>query len=350
MTTRSLLLGAVASLAFVSAASAYERNGWYVGLEGGGSWIDDLEAVRTFDPNPPGGAVTTTTIGGPLETGWVALATVGYGFQASNFRVELEGGYRDNDLDPSAFGSISEWSIMLNVLYDIPLTDRLGLSIGAGAGADHLTFDFVPDAFDDGDWNFAYQGIAGLNYALTSRLDLFANYRYLRVNNPEVSGAIFDVVAGTGSYEFDDAVKHTATIGLRYHFGAPAAEPMVAPPPPPPPPAEPAAPPREFIVFFGHNKSNLTAEAQEVIRQAAAAAKQFGSATITVVGHADRSGTPKYNQGLSQRRATTVKGALVAEGIAGGSISTSAKGESDPLVPTDDGVREPQNRRVHINL
>ncbi|MFM9863227.1 MAG: OmpA family protein, partial [Micropepsaceae bacterium] len=122
------------------------------------------------------------------------------------------------------------------------------------------------------------------------------------------------------------------------------------PPPPPPPPMDPVAPPREFIVFFGHNKSNLTAEAQEVIRQAAAAAKQFGSATLTVIGHADRSGSPKYNQGLSQRRAGTVKGALVAEGIPGGSISTSAKGESDPMVPTADGVREPQNRRVHINL
>ena len=74
------------------------------------------------------------------------------------------------------------------------------------------------------------------------------------------------------------------------------------------------------------------------------------AATLTVIGHADRSGSPKYNQGLSQRRANTVKGALVAEGIPGGSISTSAKGESEPLVPTADGVREPQNRRVHINM
>jgi outer membrane protein OmpA-like peptidoglycan-associated protein len=348
MTTRSLLLGAVASLVFVSAASAYERNGWYIGLEGGGSWVDDLDGVRSFDAAPPGGLVTTTPGTAPFETGWAALGTVGYAFRTNNFRVELEGGYRDNDVDPSAAGSLTEWSAMLNVLYDISLTERLGLSLGAGAGGDHFTLEVPGFAFDEGDWQFAYQGIAGLNYMLTDRLDLFANYRYFRVNEPEVSGP--GVPAGTYTYAFDDAVKHTATIGLRYHFGAPEAAPMVAPPPPPPPPAEPAAPPREFIVFFGHNKSNLTAEAQEVIRQAAAAAKQFGSATITVVGHADRSGTPKYNQGLSQRRANTVKGALVSEGIEGGKITTSAKGESDPLVPTDDGVREPQNRRVHINL
>jgi outer membrane protein OmpA-like peptidoglycan-associated protein len=283
-----------------------------------------------------------------VKTGWGALGTVGYGFRGP-FRVELEGGYRHNEFDnTSPVPELNEWSVMANVLYDISLTDKLALSLGAGAGADHFNFEVPGFAFDEGDWSFAYQGIAGLSYELTDRLDVFANYRYFRVNQPDVSGPSSG--PATRTFEFDDPVKHTATIGLRYHFGAPEAAPMVAPPPPPPPPAEPSAPPREFIVFFGHNKSNLTAEAQEVIRQAAAAAKQFGSATITVVGHADRSGTPKYNQGLSQRRATTVKGALVGEGIEAGKITTSAKGESDPLVQTDDGVREPQNRRVHINL
>ncbi len=351
MSTRSLLLGAVASLVFVSAASAYERNGWYVGLEGGGSWVDDLDGIRSFDVNPPGGGVVPAPVSFPFETGWAALGTIGYGFRTNNFRVELEGGYRDNDSDPSGFGSLTEWSAMLNVLYDISLTDRLGLSLGAGAGGDHFNLEVVGNSFDEGDWQFAYQGIAGLNYMLTDRLDLFANYRYFRVNSPDLTGPGNVLIpVGTINFEFDDAVKHTATIGLRYHFGQPEPAPMVSPPPPPPPPMEPAAPPREFIVFFGHNKSNLTAEAQEVIRQAAAAAKQFGSATLTVIGHADRSGSPKYNQGLSQRRANTVKGALVTEGIPGGSISTSGKGESEPLVPTADGVREPQNRRVHINL
>jgi OmpA-OmpF porin, OOP family len=143
-------------------------------------------------------------------------------------------------------------------------------------------------------------------------------------------------------------VKHSATLGLRYNFGVKAEPPPpVAPPPPPPPP--PAAP-KEFIVFFGHNKSNLTPEAMDVIRQAASAAKEYGSATITVVGHADKSGSPAYNEKLSLRRADGVKGALVGEGIEAGKITTSGRGESDPMVPTEDGVREPQNRRVHINL
>ncbi len=345
MTTRSLLLGAVASLAFVSAANAGPQ-GWYIGLEGGATWIDDVDVVEDGLPDAQSS----------FDTGWTALGTVGYAW--NSWRFELEGGYRDNELDIftvgvtdyTGGGEFNEFSGMLNALYDWDFSERFGLFVGAGAGADYVRYKndsgYHTVPIHDNDTVFAWQAMAGLNYRLSSRTDLVLAYRYFNADSPEFT----DSILGTHTDDYDNVVKHTATIGLRYHFGQPAAEPMVAPPPPPPPPMEPAAPPREFIVFFGHNKSNLTAEAQEVIRQAAAAAKQFGAATLTVIGHADRSGSPKYNQGLSQRRANTVKGALVAEGIPGGSISTSAKGESEPLVPTADGVREPQNRRVHINM
>jgi outer membrane protein OmpA-like peptidoglycan-associated protein len=348
MKMRSLLLGAAASLALGSAANATTINGWYVSLEGGANWIEDWD--HTFFPG-------VTPASASFETGWAVLASVGYGW--NNWRLEFEAGYRDNDGDGGTwnlapFGAstfnydMSEVSLMLNVLYDIPLTERMSLSLGAGAGADFVDVDlnyFGLPASDD-DWVFAYQAIAGLNYAIGRQTDLFVNYRYFRATEPDFN--FVPVIGQTVSG--DDLVKHTATIGLRYHFGAPAAEPAVAPPPPAPPPAPEPAAPREFIVFFGHNKSNLTAEAQNVIREAAAAAKQFGAATITVVGHADRSGSDAHNQKLSLRRANVVKGALVAEGIGEGSISVSGRGESEPMVQTADGVREPQNRRVHISL
>ena len=67
-----------------------------------------------------------------------------------------------------------------------------------------------------------------------------------------------------------------------------------------------------------------------------------------VAGYADRSGGDRYNQGLSERRATAVRGYLVSRGIEDGTISTQGFGETNPRVPTADGVREPQNRRVEI--
>ena len=69
-----------------------------------------------------------------------------------------------------------------------------------------------------------------------------------------------------------------------------------------------------------------------------------------MAGHADRSGSAQYNQRLSQRRADAVAAELVARGVPRNIIMVSAYGESRPLVPTADGVREPQNRRVEIVL
>ena len=79
-------------------------------------------------------------------------------------------------------------------------------------------------------------------------------------------------------------------------------------------------------------------------------ARRVSATKIEVAGHADRSGTPQYNQRLSERRAQAVAAELVRQGVARTDIAITAFGESRPLVPTADGVREPQNRRVEIVL
>jgi len=107
--------------------------------------------------------------------------------------------------------------------------------------------------------------------------------------------------------------------------------------------------PGGFLVFFDWNKSNLTPEAFEIVQTIAVAAKGVPSAPVDVVGHTDTSGSAVYNQGLSERRATTVRRALVDMSVTN-PISTMGKGETQPLVPTGDGVREPQNRRVEVNV
>ncbi len=60
---------------------------------------------------------------------------------------------------------------------------------------------------------------------------------------------------------------------------------------------------------------------------------------LTATGHADRSGPDSYNQRLSQRRAEAVREVLIREGVPAGEIEIFARGESEPLVQTPDGVR-----------
>jgi hypothetical protein len=125
---------------------------------------------------------------------------------------------------------------------------------------------------------------------------------------------------------------------------AACSEPAPPPAPPPPPPAQ--AP--SFMVFFDWDRSNLSSQAENTISQAANSFKTTGAARVTSTGHTDTSGTPNYNMALSLRRANTVKDSLVRNGVPASAITVIGKGETQLLVQTGDGVREPQNRRVEI--
>ena len=91
-------------------------------------------------------------------------------------------------------------------------------------------------------------------------------------------------------------------------------------------------------------------QARGIIGSAAKAAKQATPVRLRLTGHADRSGPHRYNKRLSMRRAVAVRRALQRLGIARNDIAVFAKGETELLVRTADGIREPQNRRVEIIL
>jgi outer membrane protein OmpA-like peptidoglycan-associated protein len=136
---------------------------------------------------------------------------------------------------------------------------------------------------------------------------------------------------------------------LRYDFGGPSEEPVPAAPYTPPP-AQPVAPavPHSYLVFFDFNKSDLTPQAQQIVDQAASNAGSAHVTRLTVTGHTDTVGSDAYNMRLSRRRAESVAARLEKDGIPSSEIEIVAKGKRDLLVPTADGVREPQNRRVQI--
>jgi outer membrane protein OmpA-like peptidoglycan-associated protein len=151
-------------------------------------------------------------------------------------------------------------------------------------------------------------------------------------------------------------------IGFTYKFPAPraaAAATRVAMPPPPPAPTVQAPPAKmvvaapveqRFMLFFDWDKSDLSPQAKSIITQAADNAKKNHAIVIKATGYTDLSGTEPYNMKLSVRRGDAVKAMLVELGIPADEISVVGKGKNDPLVPTADGMREAQNRRVVITL
>ena len=135
---------------------------------------------------------------------------------------------------------------------------------------------------------------------------------------------------------------------LRYRFEPNKEEPAPAAPYTPPPPQAVAPAPRSYLVFFDFNKSDLTPQAVTIVDQAAANAGPAKVTRLTVTGHTDTVGSDAYNMRLSRRRAESVASRLEKDGIPSSEIEIVAKGKRDLLVPTADGVKEPQNRRVQI--
>lgn len=346
-----LLTIAAVGLVTVSYGSAgAATKGPFVGIMGGANFAGD-EDVSGLTINR---SVDT-------DTGWAAVPSIGYRYN-NGLRTELELGYRKNDVDSisgvsNGSGEIKTKSAMLNLLYDVNTNGRISPYIGGGVGIANVKYDNVNPigigGITDKDDVFAYQGMAGLSYAMNDAIELAAEYRYFATRDP-------DLRTSAGVAIESEYKTHAALLGLRWNFGAPkspemprpVAQPVADEPTPPAPavPAEPAALPRNFQVFFDWDRSDLTGEGESIINDAAAYARTNRAVRIAVTGHADRSGTDEYNLALSMRRADAVKARLLAGGIAESDIIINAKGESDPLVPTDDGVREPQNRRVEIVL
>lgn len=69
-----------------------------------------------------------------------------------------------------------------------------------------------------------------------------------------------------------------------------------------------------------------------------------------MIGYTDLSGKADFNMRLSLKRAEAVRKALIAAGVPADRLSAEGRGKTDPLVPTKDGTREPQNRRVVVRF
>lgn len=108
--------------------------------------------------------------------------------------------------------------------------------------------------------------------------------------------------------------------------------------------------PRSFLLYFIRGTDILTEESRRQLPDIVDSIKEFAAPEVAVVGHTDRTGSAAGNARLALERAEAIRDSLVQAGLDPSLIEVDSHGEANPVVPTDDGVAEPKNRRVEVTV
>ena len=177
-------------LLVVLAAPALAQEGhWYLSVKGG------------INAGPEG-----TELGAAIETetGGAFLLAVGYDF--ARFRLEGELSGRSNDLDVAVGGKVTNGALMVNGVYEVPLTDQFTPFVLVGLGTSRIEAEVRVLDYEDDKTAFAYQAGVGVEYPMTPNLSLEVSYRFFGTE---------DVTFGTVDVT---NTNHTGLFGLTYAF------------------------------------------------------------------------------------------------------------------------------------
>ena len=354
----------ISACAAPALAVAQPLTGPYVNLGAGADFLQN----EIFEPYDGYGPLKRSYIFDPGVAGEISI---GYGL-GNGLRVEIEGDYSNNrvrgvhlSVPERAGGNEQQFGGFLNAFYDFNLNLPVFPYLGVGVGYQELALNQINSSVSGAPirssteygGSFAYQGIAGLSYPLAAMpgLSLTAEYRMIGVVSPPPfdrgNGSGNTVSLGgvplTSRSTVNNIFNHEALLGLRYAFNT--APPSSAPIEATAPPAPTAA--RTYLVFFDWDQLRFNGSVTADHRRGrpgidpGADHADPGERIYRCLGH-----TAAYNQRLSVRRGETVAGELVRDGVPRAAITIHGFGESNPLVPTAPGVREPQHRRVEIIL
>jgi len=125
------------------------------------------------------------------------------------------------------------------------------------------------------------------------------------------------------------------------------------PPPPPPPPAQLISDEDLFNqnikdIYFDFDKSDIRTDQNGSLQIDAAFLTQHPTVNFTIEGHCDERGSIEYNIALGDKRANTVKQALIAAGVTADRINTISYGKERPFCAEHDEACWQQNRRGHF--
>jgi len=101
-------------------------------------------------------------------------------------------------------------------------------------------------------------------------------------------------------------------------------------------------------VLFASGKANLLSGATGNLDKLAAFLNKYPDRTVVIEGYTDNVGSEDYNQGLSERRADSVKSYLAGQGIGALRLSALGKGESGAVADNSSATGRQQNRRVEV--
>jgi OOP family OmpA-OmpF porin len=103
-------------------------------------------------------------------------------------------------------------------------------------------------------------------------------------------------------------------------------------------------------VLFDFDKTAIKPDGAKILDRLVAFLKENPDKKVELEGHTDWIGTDKYNQGLSERRAASVRAYLVKQGVSPGRITTRGFGESKPIADNKTRDGRAKNRRVEVNV
>lgn len=227
---RAVLVAVAISAPALSTQAFAQDTGFYVGGELGATIATETDQTYT----PGIGAGTTGALSTEHDIGLAGSAFAGYDF--GMFRLEAEAGYLAADLDEltstglilpggtpqgtaTANGEAKAQLYMANAMVDFGGFQDFGFFAGGGAGVakveiSEMTAGSSPAIIlddKDADWRSAWQLFAGVRKPLTSNIDAHVRYRYLDVDDGEMTG--FGGRAVTASF-----TTHTLTAGVAYSF------------------------------------------------------------------------------------------------------------------------------------
>ena len=106
----------------------------------------------------------------------------------------------------------------------------------------------------------------------------------------------------------------------------------------------------ESGLLFDFDSDRIRPDAAQNFQELARSLNKFGNSNLLIVGHTDSQGDDAYNMGLSQRRANAASAYLQSQGVPASRISTSGRGEAEPVATNDTEAGKQLNRRVEVAI